>query len=225
MSIAPLPAAQRRNRDLLGNTVPRRRALPSPGGIARRRWMVRWSKRLLPVVALALLASLALWPELDRQQEAARYAFRRGLNVSADGGRLTDARYRGVDDKGEPYAVTATTAVQDGAERVNLTMPKADVTTSDGNWFMVQAKQGVYIQHEGQLDLQGDATLYRQDGTTMISDTATVDLKAGVAAGSHMTHAEGPFGTLDAQGFALVDKGTVIQFTGPARLVLNGSGK
>jgi lipopolysaccharide export system protein LptC len=37
-----------------------------------------------------------------------------------------------------------------------------------------------------------------------------------------MVHAEGPFGTLDAQGFALTDKGSVIQFTGPGRLVLNG---
>ena len=40
----------------------------------------------------------------------------------------------------------------------------------------------------------------------MSTDTATVDLKAGVAAGADMVHAEGPFGTLDAQGFTLTDK-------------------
>ena len=28
---------------------------------------------------------------------------------------------------------------------------------------------------------------------------------------------------LDAQGFTITDKGTAIQFTGPAHLVLNGS--
>ena len=39
---------------------------------------------------------------------------------------------------------------------------------------------------------------------------------------SDRTHAEGPFGTLDAQGFVLVDKGAVIQFQGPAHMVLNG---
>jgi hypothetical protein len=37
-----------------------------------------------------------------------------------------------------------------------------------------------------------------------------------------MTHAEGPFGVLDAQGFTLVDKGAAIQFHGPAKLTLNG---
>ena len=50
---------------------------------------------------------------------------------------------------------------------------------------------------------------------------AAIDLHAGAAAGRRRTHAEGPFGTLDAQGFALLDKGDVIQFTGPAKLVLN----
>jgi lipopolysaccharide export system protein LptC len=49
----------------------------------------------------------------------------------------------------------------------------------------------------------------------------SMDLKSGAAASSQPVHAEGPFGTLDAQGFALVDKGAVVQFTGPARLVLN----
>ena len=36
-------------------------------------------------------------------------------------------------------------------------------------------------------------------------------------------HAEGPFGVLDAQGFTIVDKGTAVQFVGPAHVVLNGA--
>ena len=41
-----------------------------------------------------------------------------------------------------------------------------------------------------------------------------------------MTHVEGPFGTLDAQGFAMLDRAiAVIQFTGPGRMVLNGGSK
>jgi hypothetical protein len=34
-------------------------------------------------------------------------------------------------------------------------------------------------------------------------------------------HAEGQFGTLEAEGFTLTDKGALISFTGPATLVLN----
>ncbi len=64
--------------------------------------------------------------------------------------------------------------------------------------------------------------LYRDDGTTLKSSVATIDLKQGAAAGNEPVHAEGPFGVLDAQAFALTDKGDTIQFTGPAKLVING---
>lgn len=224
MSMAPLPhPASRPHGDRLMNAgLSRPRRVPTAGSLARRRWTVRWTKRLLPVLAVALLSSLALWPELHRQTDQERIAFRR-MGISDTGGaRLVDARYRGVDEKNEPYTVTAAVATQAGPDRVNLQDPKGDVTAQDGTWFMVRSKTGVFMQHINQLDLSGDVVLYRQDGTTLASDTATLDLKAGVAASSHQTHAEGPFGQLDAQGFALVDKGAVVQFTGPARLVLNG---
>jgi lipopolysaccharide export system protein LptC len=86
----------------------------------------------------------------------------------------------------------------------------------------MKSKLGVFIQHTNLLDMWKDVVLYRDDGTTMYSQSMSMDLKNGAAAGSQPVHAEGPFGTLDAQGFALVDKGSVIQFTGPAKLVLNG---
>ncbi len=57
----------------------------------------------------------------------------------------------------------------------------------------------------------------------MRSATATMNLKQGAATSNDYTHAEGPFGTLDAEGFTLVDRGGVIQFHGPAKLVLNGA--
>jgi lipopolysaccharide export system protein LptC len=79
------------------------------------------------------------------------------------------------------------------------------------------------MQHADQLDLSQDVMLYRQDGTILTSDTATLDMKRGAATSADFTHAEGPFGTLDAQGFTLVDKGGIIQFHGPAKLVLNGN--
>jgi lipopolysaccharide export system protein LptC len=65
--------------------------------------------------------------------------------------------------------------------------------------------------------------LYRQDGTIMTSATATVDMRLGAVTSADYTHAEGPFGRLDAEGFTLLDKGGLVQFHGPAKLVLNGA--
>jgi lipopolysaccharide export system protein LptC len=179
--------------------------------------LIKW---LLPIGALLLLASIALWPELGRVRDTVRMTIE---HTAAGGATMTDARYRGIDDHGRPYTVTAATAQQDGPDRINLTMPKADITLTNGTWLMVQSKRGVYLQTSSQLDLSRDVTLYRDDGTTLKTASASIDVKAGAAASDQPTHAEGPFGTLDAQGFIVTDKGTAIQFSGPAKLILNGA--
>ena len=145
------------------------------------------------------------------------------LSGEVEGGRMVDVRYNGVDEKGRPYTLTAETAKQMDADRITLTMPKGDITLENGTWLMLTARSGTFIQKANQLDLLNDVTLYRDDGTTMRTTAASVDMKAGAAAGSTPVHVEGPFGVLDAQGFVVVDKGTAIDFAGPAHLVLNGT--
>jgi lipopolysaccharide export system protein LptC len=222
MSDTPMPVHAATVRRLIAAGPTRVRPAVSPTWLARRRLLVTWAKLLLPVVALALLSTIALWPELERQTDEARIAIKHLRSVEGNG-RLVDVRYQSVDEKGRPYTVTATSASQAGPQRVHLSAPQGDVSLQNGSWLLLQAKQGVYIQHAGQLDLAGNVTLYRDDGTTLRSASASVDLKHGAAASSDTVSAEGPFGTLDATGFTLVDKGGMVQFAGPARLILNNS--
>lgn len=214
------PAAQQR---LMTAGPSRRRPAPTARKIARRRaivWLTKWS---LPLFAIALLGSIAVWPEISRVKEQGRVAFRRAFSIDPESGRMAEPRYRGVDERNRPYTVTADSALQTSAERVALTEPKGDLITESGTWLMGQSKEGVFIQRQSLLDLSNDVVLYREDGTTLRTDTAAVDMKAGAAASNDKTHAEGPFGVLDAQGFALTEKGAVIQFNGPAHLVLNSA--
>jgi lipopolysaccharide export system protein LptC len=225
MTLSPIPdrsVIPRPGRQLVAATAARVRRAPDPGGLARRRVVINITKWLLPAVALVLLSTIALWPQIDRMSDSARIAYQR-MTASVGGATVTDARYRGIDEHGRPYTLTAVTAQQDGPDRINLTTLKADITLADGTWLMLQSKQGVFLQHTQQLDLSHDVTLYRDDGTTLITASAAVDLKNGAATSAEPTHAEGPFGTLDAQGFTLTDKGAAIQFAGPAHLVLNGA--
>jgi len=206
---------------IAGASGPRRRARAAD--LARRRHLILLAKWILPATALVLLCTLAVWPEIERIEAGARTA---AAHVSADvaAARVTDAQYHSVDDHGRPYTVTAAIAQQDGPERVNLTTPKGDITLQNGTWMMVKAKQGVFMQHANLLDLSHDVTLYRDDGTTLVTASASLDLTRGAAAGAEPVHAEGPFGVLDAQGgFTATDKGTSIEFAGPAKLVLNGA--
>lgn len=225
MSSHPLPTRSapsiRAGRELIAGAAGLRRKAGA-AELARRRHMIVLAKWILPAAALALLCTIAAWPEVEQIEAGARTA---ASHLSADvtAARLTDAQYHSVDDHGRPYTLTAALAQQDGPERVNLTAPKGDITLQNGAWMMVKAKQGVFMQRSNLLDLSHDVTLYRDDGTTLVTPSASLDLTRGAAAGAEPVHAEGPFGTLDAQGFTATDKGTSIEFAGPARLVVNGA--
>lgn len=226
----PLPRAperlQRARADqLMGAGVSRPRQAPTARRIAQRRVVVLMTKWSLPVLALALLGSVALWPELARLKDQGRIAFRRAFAVDPDSTRLKEPRYRGVDERGRPFTITGDWAQQTSPQRVLLGEPKGDMVTENGTWLMVQSHDGVYIQHAGQLDLSRDVVLYREDGTVLRTQTAALDTKQGAASSNDQTHAEGPFGVLDSQGFTLTDKGGAIQFYGPARLILNGASR
>ncbi len=198
--------------------LPRGKA--SRSAIARRRVFVAMAKLLLPAAAVALLVLLAIWPELHRDADNGRLTYRR-LSVTPESGELSEPRYRGVNAAGRPYTITAARAKQSSQNRTDLSAPIADMITESGAWVMLHSAQGVYLPKDGQLDLSGEVTLYREDGMTASTNTATVDLREGAATGAARIHAEGPFGTLDAQGFTVLDHGNVMQFTGPARLIMN----
>ena len=217
MTIAPLPQPRA---DRLATTT-RARPAPTRRNLAVRR-RVRWAKRLLPVFALLLLSSVAVWPEIARQLAHVRVGLNHGgFSADLETGKLLNVRYHGVDGRNRPYTVTAEEAAQVGPERINLVQPKGDMVSENGSWMFGQSERGVYMQHTGEMDLSGDVTLYRDSGVTLHTAVASMDLKTGAAAGDAPTHTEGPFGTLDSQGFALTDKGAVIQFYGRSRLLLN----
>jgi lipopolysaccharide export system protein LptC len=200
------------------------RLVPTHSRMLRRRLMITASKFVLPAVAVLLLSSIALWPEFRIESDRTRVSMG-GVSVTMDGARLTDAHYNGVDERGRPYTVTAATAIQRNGDRVDLTIPNGDITLENGTWLNMRSKQGVYMRKDQQLDLSRDVMLYRDDGTTMATESATVAMKDGAASSGMPTHVEGPFGTLDATGFTTVEKGAAIQFWGPVRVELNGVSK
>jgi len=150
--------------------------------------------------------------------------------VVQEGGTLRDTRYTGFDESGNPFTITATSARQIMAGpqlpgRTELVGPAGDILLGGGVWLMAQSDRGVYMQRDGQLDLYGEVSLYRDDGIEMQTNALTIDLKAATVVGPEQVHVEGPFGTLDAQGFSVMDRGAVLYFTGPGRLKLDGAGR
>ena len=191
--------------------------------IARRRLAVRLAKRVLPGLALLLLATIVLWPEFERTEDRSRYAFRRTIQPRSESLRVTAPRYQGVDDLNRPYTVTADLAQQVGAEELlDLAQPRADILMNDGSWIFLQAETGRYDRPHDHLDLAGKVTIFHDNGTMLLTEAAAVDLANGVGDGDKPVAAQGPFGTLTSEGFALRERGAVIVFTGRAHAVLEG---
>ena len=212
--------------DNLGAARPswRGRKMPSASALSRRRFYVSFVKRLLPLAALMLLSLVILWPEISRHNPArVSYRVATGSMDAANQGSMTKAHYEGIDQSGLPYTMTADQAVQTDADTVMLTKPAGDMTMKSGSWLMVQSLDGIYHAKVQHLDLSNHVVLYRDDGTTVRTSVAHVDLKASTASGHEVVTADGPFGTLDAHGFAITDRGARLHFTGPAKLVLDGS--
>ncbi len=183
---------------------------------------VWFAKILLPVVAIALLGVLAVLPTLRTNGSVGRATYPRTGSEGVPISQLREARYHGVNAQGEKFEVRAAKATQVSDNLFRLWRPSGDITLDSGTWLMLSAVRGLYHQKEGDLQLNGKVTLYRNDGITVHTQRALIDLHADAASGDRAVLAYGPFGTLHAEsGFAVMDGGVQILFRGRAQLILD----
>ncbi|SVE43496.1 uncharacterized protein METZ01_LOCUS496350 [marine metagenome] len=135
---------------------------------------------------------------------------------------MINPRYVGTDADRQPFSITADLArnIANGGTKVNLVMPKADITLKDGTWLVLTANDGIYFRGRNKLELEGGVTLYHDSGYEFYTDRASIDLKTGSARSLDPVSGQGPFGQLNATGFHMVNKGKVIYLLGKSKLVL-----
>ncbi len=185
---------------------------------------VQVAKVMLPAAAVGLIALVILWPHLRTEDLRFRIGFA-AIKSNVDGDpNLLNPRYVGTDEDNQPYAVTADIAKKLDGEgmdvRIGLELPKADITLKDGTWLVLTAENGIYARRNKTLDLSGAVNLFHDSGYEFRTDKAQVDLARGVAEGDRPVRGQGPFGTLNAEGFRLLNKGRTIVFTGKSKMIL-----
>ena len=202
----------------------RRQRQQAPATLAKRSLRVMLLKRALPAAALLVLAALALAPSWRYGPDANRVTYHVSPSTGTATSRMQDATYHGHDQQGQPYTVTAASAVQKGPNDVALTTPEGDMTLKSGAWLMLKSVSGNYHQKSDLLNLNGDVTLYRNDGTIVTTQNSAIDLRQGAASSTNPVQMTGPLGTLNAQnGFTMTGRGREITFHGPATLILSQS--
>lgn len=186
----------------------------------------QWLRIGLPVLTLIVIVVVLVWPVLF-----SRAGFRLGSAPTSGGGdayaQMNNPQFTGVDKRDQYYTVTASSATQRraGEEIFELAAPKADWSLNDGSWMAVTSESGRFDKKQKQLDLVGHVTLFQDRGYELTTETATVDLSTGNASGDKPVQGQGPAGTIESEGFQLLDKGQVVIFTGQAKLLLFEDGE
>jgi lipopolysaccharide export system protein LptC len=206
------------------NLAPHLGSLPLPKRFTQTySRFVSMMKFILPVVALVLISLVVLWPHLASDDLRFRIGFAAiKARVSKDPSML-NPRFVGTDSYNKPYSITADLArsVGEMGAKIELEMPKADVTLDNGTWLVLTANSGLFAHLENTLNLEGAVNLFHDSGYEFQTEKAAINMASGIASGNMPIQGQGDFGLLSAQGFKLVDKGKTIYFMGKSKLTLH----
>lgn len=203
--------------------APRKRAAP-PRLSLRDRYslFVGLMKVVLPAMAAALILLVVAWPQFTGEDQK----FRLGVaNLSLDqleNLSMLNARFDGIDEKDQPYTITADIATQSrrAENLIDLELPKADITLKEGTWLALTARAGEYDKEARLLDLEGAVSLFHDEGFELQTSAARINLGAGIAEGNKPVQGFGAAGSIESEGFRVLDRGRRIIFTGRSQLVL-----
>lgn len=210
-------------------TPPRRRRPPDhPVRVPGHRRYSRFvgvMKVLLPSLAVVLLGLVVAWPRLSNDENRFQIGFANISQQAVENLQMVNARYYGIDNRNHPFTVTADLAKEEQPRSgvMLLERPKADFATRDGNGVYVEAVRGYYHQKEQILELEGEVSLFHDEGYELHTEKASIDLVRSVAEGHVPVTGNGPQGRIQGQGFRIVEKGRQIVVLGRSGLSLKGA--
>ena len=151
---------------------------------ARRGKSVRLLKVALPLVVFVTLGYVGYW-WLQSRGTIVDPTLLQGVPTDAQKAEVTvqDVKYDGKDDKGRPFSITAVSASHvDGDDRhISLKKPLADITMSSGAYVALTANDGLLDRDADIITLNGDVTLFHDNGLSFQTDSATINLKEKTA--------------------------------------------
>ena len=207
---APGAATQR-----FADMGPRRRR----GGFGRSRF-VGTMKYILPGLAMLLLVVVVAWPEFASDDDRFRIPEAVGP-IGTSRPQVLNARVLGVDSQSRPFQITADTSAlknEEGREFYFLEQPKADIVLEDGSWVALTAVDGEYEEETKFLYLVGDVNIFHDAGHEFRTPTARFNLEDKSAAGDEAVEGQGPLGSLQSEGFRILDGGDRVLFTGKSEM-------
>jgi lipopolysaccharide export system protein LptC len=194
----------------------RRQRFAAPGGGFDR--LVRWLAIGLPALVGAVAATMLIAP-LKPRGEISFLLDRNKVAVANDRLSVSDAIYRGEDQKGRAFALSAGNVLQQSASmpRVQMRDLTARIELTDGP-AVLTAPAGTYDIDAQRVGIDGMVRFAASDGYRMSARGVSIDLPGRSLVGSGGIEGSVPAGTFSADRiYADLDARTVT-LAGRARL-------
>lgn len=161
-----------------------RRGFAAPGGFHDR--LVHFLARALPAMVGGLLAVMVITP-MSPRGEISFLLDRRKVAVLNERMQVSSAMYRGQDDDGRNFSITAGSAVQHSKDHplIQLEQLTARIMLDDGPALLTAGK-GDYDFGKEIVDIVGPINFQTSDGYRMTATNVDIDL------GSKLLKSRGP---------------------------------
>lgn len=194
----------------------RRRTYAAPGSPLDK--TVRVLAVLLPALVGAIAAAMLIAP-LSPRGEVSFLLDRNKVDTAEDLLRVDNAMYRGRDDKGRPFSLTAGEAVQRSAsvQVVELADLTARLQLPEGPAALLAPAGRYDIEHQ-LVTVDGLVRFATSDGYRMTVSNVSIDLPRRIVFGSGGVEGAIPAGTFSADSIRADLDARVIALAGRARL-------
>jgi lipopolysaccharide export system protein LptC len=193
-----------------------RQQFAAPGGSHDR--VISFLAKALPM-GVGVVAALMIVTPLSPRGEVSFLLDRNKVQVIDERLRVDNAMYRGTDNDGRPFSLTAGEAVQrSGLEGiVRLKDIVARIVLSDGP-ASVTAQQGQYAIKDQLVSVPGGVTVTAADGYRMTARGVAVDLQHKRLVGAGGVDGAVPAGTFAANQLEADLQARTVTLAGNARL-------
>jgi lipopolysaccharide export system protein LptC len=198
----------------------KRRTFAAPGSSHDR--LVRFLNKILPA-GVGMIAAVMILAPFTPRGEISFLLDRNKVAVTSERLRVDKAMYRGSDNQGRPFSLTAGSAVQRSASDPTVEMSDlvARILLSDGP-AEISARQGSYDLVQERVGVAGALDFRAADGYRMTASNVSVDLKSRRVEGSGGVSGAIPAGTFSANRIVADLSQRTVALDGRARLRMQG---
>jgi lipopolysaccharide export system protein LptC len=193
-----------------------KRGWAAPGGSHDR--VIRILKLALPALIGVVLAFLAFSP-LEDKQEVSFLLDKNKVDTAEERLKVTAAQYRGQDNEGRPFLLTARSALQptSSTQIVDISDMSAQIQL-DGGPARLQANRARYNMESDQVNVVGPLLVSGSDGYRMQTHDVNIDMRARTLQSRGAVQGQMPLGRFSADQLQANMGNRTVVLNGRARL-------